>query len=242
MNQKDAVFLPLGISVFLYLCIVFGVFYYVNYSKDSVKRYSSKKDNFLEVSMISKPKEQKSVIQKIKKQKKQEIEKTEAKTSVKQNDKIKDLFGKVKTKDLNRTKKIPINNKDKTVQSRLKPKKSSDKSSKKASKLINSLSFEDSPSMASSSGEYDEFYGKVQETLDGFWQQTIETQSGAEAKVKINIDAYGHFSYNIVEFSYNDTFNKKLRDFLEQMRSVTFPKNRKKASDIVIKFTDRLER
>ncbi|WP_024953859.1 TonB C-terminal domain-containing protein [Sulfurospirillum arcachonense] len=72
-------------------------------------------------------------------------------------------------------------------------------------------------------GIYDEFRGKISDILDSNWQQTINTVSGNKADVIISIDKLGNFSYKIETLSYNDAFNAKLRNFLEEMRDVRFP-------------------
>ena len=59
--------------------------------------------------------------------------------------------------------------------------------------------------------------------MDEHWQETIDTVSGNKAQVLINIDKLGNFSYKIEKLSYNDDFNAKLRDFLEEMKDVAFP-------------------
>lgn len=258
-ERKSPVIIPLFIAIGLYLSAIIGVFYYVGFYDELVKRYTSKKDNFLEVTMVKrekkeeKPKKEKAkqALKKDEMKKLEPVKKEEVKTAIKERVVVKDLFGKIKTKDINLTKPIPVSKKDPTKQSRLKSSKKNkqkakiDKKTKiKASKLASSLSFDSSPTFtkSSSSGVYDKFRGEVQEILDGFWNETIETESGAEAKVKINIDKSGHFSYDIVNFSYNNEFNVKLRNFLEQMKSVTFPKNSDRVPDMTIKFTDRLER
>ncbi len=245
MKQEQDVFvaLPLFISLLLYSLIIFGVFYYLGYSQDNIKKYSSKKDSFLEVHVVSKPeaKEVKKVEVKKEEKKKEEVKKEEVKTALKQSSSVKDLFGKIKTKDVNLSKPIPTNKNKQAKQSRKKSSKKNKPVAKNASKLVKSLTLDSAPSKASSVGEYNEFYGRVQETLDGLWQQTNPTESGANAEVEINIDKNGNFSYSVVTFSYNNDFNKKLRDFLEQMRGVKFPKNKKNYPTFVTKFTDKLE-
>ncbi len=244
MKQYDkiAIFTPLFLSICLYSFVLTSVFYYLKTDYKKAVRYSSKKDNFLDITMVSREKKEVLMTKEIKKKEvKQEQKKEEVKTALKPSENLKDLFGKIK--DINTSKPIPTNKNKQAKQSRLKPsKKNKPKQVKSASKLTDSISFEDSPKMSSSVGVYDKFRGEVQEILDGFWNETIQTESGAEAEVKINIDQYGNFSYYIVKFSYNNDFNKKLRDFLEQMRGVKFPKNTDNTSDIVIKFADRLER
>ena len=72
-------------------------------------------------------------------------------------------------------------------------------------------------------GVYDEFRGKIADILDANWQETIDTVSGNVAQVIVGVDKLGNFSYKIETLSYNDAFNAKLRDFLEEMRDIEFP-------------------
>ncbi len=228
LHVKSApVFIPFIFSLCLYCSIVFAVFFYLNHNDTIVKRYTSKKDNFLQVSIVQKPRIQTppKVEQKIEKTPiKNEKPKEEMKTTKKQNIGIKSLFGKT-TKDINIT-KLP--SKNKTVAAKISRLKPAEKvKSTKASKLANSLNFKTSQPTKkfASSGEYDEFRGKVQEILTNHWNTMEDLGIIANAHVKVQIDKNGNFSYNIVNLSYNNVFNQKLVEFLEQMKKVEFPKN-----------------
>ncbi len=250
-EDKPLVVIPFLLSLSLYCGIVYGIFYYLNYNEELIKKYSSKKDNFLEVAIVQnnekiiKPKQvqkkdekkiEKKIDKKQQKENKQEVKKTSKKTHLG----IKNLFGKIKTKDINLSKTIPSSKSSTAIASRKKPKKTK---SKKAKNLASSLNLSSSPSLPASSsvGEYDKFRGEVTEMLEGFWHQTPGTQIGAEANVKVLIDKDGHFSYDIVNFSYNSDFNAKLRDFLEDMQSVKFPKNVDNIPPLTVKFKDDME-
>lgn len=246
-EQKPLIIFPLISSLILYVGILVCIGFYLGYQDEVFKKYRSKKDNFLQISItqkeksILKPIQQTNKMENIPKIEPTKIEKSKQemiKTSTKESVELKSLFGKIKTKDIKPQKKIAATNKELTKKSRLKPKKSLE-----AKKVANSLNLKSAPSLSnpSSSGEYDKFRGQIQEMLDGFWNQTIGTQSGSEANVKILIDENGNFSYDIVNFSYNNDFNKKLREFLEDMQSVQFPKNINKVPPLTIKFKDSLE-
>jgi len=79
-------------------------------------------------------------------------------------------------------------------------------------------------SIASKSGEYNEFYGEIQEILESRWNQTFATESGNEAEVVFIIQKDGLFTYKISKLSYNDTFNSKLQKFLSSLeRGIFYP-------------------
>lgn len=249
------VIIPLLTSILLYFCILCGILYYVGAYDTLVKRYTSHKDDFLEVALIKRT-EQKNVKNPTvakkapeqleakktppppKQEKKQEVKQ---KTAIKESPKVKDLFGKIKVKA--KPKPIPVAKKSPAKKSRLKSSKKTQKKQNKASKLVSSLSLDSTPvaGSASSRGEYDEFRGKVQEMLDGYWEQTRDTVGNNEARVRITIGNGGRFSYNIVSLSYNDAFNTKLREFLEAMKDVKFPNNTKNVPSMTITFKDKME-
>lgn len=248
-------FFPFLLSFTLYTCILSGVLYYTYKHQEIIKKYTSKKDNFLEIALIErkekaqpaapqKTQEPKKVEKKIEKKVQEKVEPKITKVedtpsrSQKENVALKELFGKIETKKKLKQKPIPTSSKSPSRASRLKTKKTKSVQTKKASSIAKSLNFKSSThASASSVGEYDKFLGEVQEVLDGYWNQTIDTISGASAKVEIDIDNGGNFSYTIVSLSYNDSFNIKLRQFLELMKDVQFPKNKdnKKLGTIVFK-------
>ncbi len=230
MGERPYVLLPLCISIFLYCSIIFSIIFVISSHEQIVKRYTSKKDDFMEVSIVmkkktatkstmpKKPSESKPKTQELKKAKKVAF---------------KSLFGKIKPEDLN------ISNEPKK---RTKPKKSPldlfNEPSKKASELAKSLKLAiSSSSKSSSKGEYDKFRGKVQEILDEHWNSLEDTGEVASALVKINIDMYGTFSYTIVNLSYNSTFNERLKEFLENMKDVQFPENTDNVGFLPFKFS-----
>ena len=95
----------------------------------------------------------------------------------------------------------------------------------KAKKITKLLEFEQQENLiiTQKDGIYNEFSGKISDILDSNWQETIDTVSGNIAVVIVSVDKFGNFSYKIETLSYNDAFNAKLRDFLEEMRDKEFP-------------------
>ncbi|PID48051.1 MAG: hypothetical protein CR967_01960 [Proteobacteria bacterium] len=246
--KGSAVFFPFLLSVFLYVLIVFSIFLYLQSDQRIIKKYSSKKDNFLEVAIVKKQEiKQKPQIKKpnqqpqVKPKKPQpqfkipEIPKQEPMQKKLPKIEVKDLFGKIKIKE---NKKPKVVKSTKTQKSRLKPKKKKDN---KATKIAKSLQIQSTQNLSktSSAGEYDEFRGKIQETLLRYWNEMEDTGVEADAFVKINIDKNGNFSYTIVNLSYNGFFNERLKDFLEQMREVKFPENTQNIDLETIKFSNK---
>jgi protein TonB len=95
-----------------------------------------------------------------------------------------------------------------------------------ASKLLDKLNFKKQSTLSvtsASSGIYDPFIGKIQDILSEKWAETLYTVTGANAQVEIIIDNSGDFSYYIVSLSYNNDFNEKLKNFLEEMKGEIFP-------------------
>lgn len=246
-SDRPSVLFPLIVSITLYIGIILSLTLYLKSNDQIIKRYTSKKDDFLEIAIIDKNRA-KNIVKPAKKKSEKKVEKksppkkekkkSPPKTAKKKSVGVKSLFGKIKTKDIKTSK---TSKKPPAKQSRLKSaeSKTSEKKSNKASKLASSLSLEESPilSKSASSGEYDKFRGEVQEILDSHWNQTEDTVEPASAEVKIDIDKNGNFSYTIVNLSYNNAFNEKLREFLEKMKDVKFPLNSDNVPPMNIKFS-----
>ncbi|MDX1809489.1 MAG: TonB C-terminal domain-containing protein [Sulfurospirillaceae bacterium] len=136
---------------------------------------------------------------------------------------LKGLFDKIDVKKMEEPKKQRVIESRKQLKN---PKKVAQEVVKKddAKKLVESLNFEKQTNLSSTkNGVIDKFRGQVTQILDENWQNTIDTVSGNKASVIIYIDTLGKFSYKIEKLSYNDEFNSKLLDFLEQMKDKEFP-------------------
>ena len=258
LDQRQPIVLATCISLSLYLFLLFGIFFYLGHSQEIIQRFTSKKDDFLDVTLVQRKvapvvvKEKQRIIkkepepQRIVKpaEPKKEIVKQAAK---KETADLQDLFKSIDTSKLAKE-AAPISVAKPKVQSRLKPTTKAIVETvpqEKAKNLTASLELETKPvsMLSQSQGVYDPYRGKISEILDAYWQETIDTVSGAEAKVTVTIDYQGSFSYTIVSMSYNDAFNAKLRDFLETMRDKDFPPYMGgEFLSMTIKFKDVLER
>jgi len=230
------------VSLSIYVILLWFIFSYLSKYEEKSKQYTSKKNSFIEISI----QEQKNIKRKNKTQKRQNLEKKvqkkvqkkikpkkKAEKKVKKSTKrtvktksLKSLFSGINTKkylkkEQNLTKKANQN-------SRI-PKAGKDTASKiakkdTASSIVKSLTLEaSSQSKNQKSGEYNEYIGKISDMLDSKWQETPGTLPGNSAKVTVNIDKFGNFSYKIDELSYNNEFNAKLESFLESLKDETFP-------------------
>ncbi|MBE0495557.1 MAG: TonB C-terminal domain-containing protein [Campylobacterales bacterium] len=216
-------------SVALYFGILAGLVAYMASNQEWVQRFSSKKDNFLDVTLIERPKQQQQAKQAQSTPRPPEPKTppppalTQPKPTPPKETNVRDLFRGIDTAKLADPKPIPTP--QPKTQSRAQQEKTQTPTPplNTASKLVGSLTFESAAMASSSTGVYNEYLGKITELLEGHWQQTIDTVSGAEASVHVTIDRQGVFSYSIVRLSYNNAFNAKLRDFLERMKSVSFP-------------------
>lgn len=223
------------LSFILYFIFLSIGIYVLQENAMKITKYTASKKNLLNVTLVErvqekvvKKKEVKVVkkVETVNKEIPKEVEKTVyAKKSVEKpivRPNFKNLFDKIDVTKLpeetqRREKKVRKKVEKKTIDEVVK--------SQKAKKITKSLEFEEQENLiiTQRDGVYDEFKGKVSDLLDQKWQETIDTVSGNEAKVIIGIDKIGNFSYKIESLSYNDIFNAKLRDFLEEMRDVEFP-------------------
>lgn len=255
-EPRQHIALAAFLSLSLYMGIIFGIFFYLGHSQEFIQRFTSKKDDFLDVTLVQRkvtptPVKKKKRIIKKKAEPKRVVKptpktKSTPKAAKKQSADLKNLFKSIDTSKL--ADPAPISAPKPKAQSRLKPSKKPAAEvvpKDDAKNLTASLELETKPvtMVSQSKGTYDPYRGKISEILDGHWQETIDTVSGAEAKVSVTVDYQGSFSYTIVSMSYNDAFNAKLRDFLEAMREEDFPPYMEGESlSMTIKFKDVLER
>ena len=223
------------LSFIIYTLIVLSGIYMLESHNTKNIKYTANKKNLLNVTLIER--KENRVIKKKKQKivkKKNTVSKTKIKKKIKSKRGIikdknitkktdfKKLFGnidleKLPHESLKRAKKIRKKVVPKEVEETLKY--------DKAKKITKAFVFEQQENLiiAQKDGVYDEFRGKITDILDSNWQETIDTISGNIAEVIISVDKFGNFSYKIETLSYNDTFNAKLRDFLEEMCDKEFP-------------------
>ncbi|MDR1615212.1 MAG: TonB C-terminal domain-containing protein [Campylobacteraceae bacterium] len=213
--EKRFYFIGFYISLGLYGSMLIFLAYMYNQSPDFLQRFTAK-DNFLDIILVEKREtitgEDKSSTVTIVNQ---DSSPASAKT---QTVGIQDLFDNIDEKNLTKS------GTKASSPSRLDGKNDSQNN---ASKLLDKLTFKRQSTLtvnSASSGIRDPFIGKIQDILSEKWAETIYTVTGANAQVEITINNSGAFSYSIVFLSYNDDFNDKLKNFLEEMRSEVFPR------------------
>ncbi len=232
MSRKPSYnFIGFSLALIIYLIVIISLALYLQSKIKKNIDYTLNKKSILDVTLIERKKPNKiskkvqKVVKKLSKKKRVSTKPKPKSVAKKVQKKIslKGMFNKIDTK------KIVEPKQEQALQSRKKPikvKKNRQKETKNqlAKKLVNSLDFKKSQNLKSSkNGIYDKFKGKIQQILYENWQNTIDTVSGNSATVEIYIDKEGTFSYKIVKLSYNDEFNSKLVDFLEDMRDKEFP-------------------
>jgi len=219
------------LSFVIYLSIVALGAYMLQAHNTKIIKYTASKKNLLNVTLVERKekkvikKRKKKIVKKkttVNKPKPQPKKKTVRTKKVASKPDFKKLFGKI---DLN---KLPKESpkREKKIRKKVVQKEVEEVAKEDlAKKAVESLEIEKQQSIKSKSQDaiYDEFKGKIVEIIDKNWQYTIGTVSGSNALVIASIDKYGNFSYKIENLSYNDAFNAKLRDFLEEMRDKQFP-------------------
>lgn len=152
---------------------------------------------------------------------------------------IKDLFSDIDPAKLK--KDDGIKKDENKVQSRKKSEASSSKAAKEASDIIKSLKIDQNPTApkSQSTGTYDPLMGAITKQIQRRWQ-SYKADSANLAKVKVMIDQSGNFSYEILELSYNEEFNAKVRECLEKLTMEKFPFNPDKSTTFNLNLEDKI--
>ena len=227
MQKKSSFILSGIISFSFYILICFLFIYYVVGPK--AKTYNIKSTaTVLELDVIVEQSDKKRVEKKEdKKIEKEEVvvEKATSAASEKKPD-LKSLFGKVKI-DETKIAKQEVNNVEKSLDpKRFKAKFEKEKKSSNVkidSLLADTKTTTNTKSKSSTKeGESDEYYSKVRELLDQFVPTTRE--DNLKAVVLVIIDSSGKFDYRFVTYSLNNNFDDSLKAFLEEQKSIMYPK------------------
>lgn len=230
--QKNSSFLISGIISFsFYILICLLVFYYV--SNPPVKKYTTKiESTVLELDVIIEKSDKKRIEKKEDKkiEKKPEviIEKAASLAQEKKPD-LKSLFANVKTK----SKKVAQKEVNKVVKSidpkRFKSKfeKQKKSSNVKLDKLLNDkrTTTKVKSTSKSKSKESDEYFSEVSALLDA-WVPLIR-EDNLMATVLVIIGPNGSFNYRFKKYSGNNDFDLSLKAFLEEQKSIMYPKPKK---------------
>ena len=74
-------------------------------------------------------------------------------------------------------------------------------------------------------GEYNAYYGAIEKKLQVLWSRYVATAKD-DARIKIVFGADGRVAdYTIIELGRETEFNQKLRDFLDNLSTQSFPKS-----------------
>lgn len=237
-------------SFFIYLIFLAMLFFKFTQYKEEAKKYTDTPDSFMDVIVIdtpihsntpqiSDPKEEKKPEEEINKieeisqdvKEKTTIQEIKPKNEIKKEPSppldikkqpdINDLFKSIDISKIN--KKVETANELK-VQSRKKSDKETKNIKKSANDLIKDLKIDEisSSPKKQSVGIYDPFHGAINTILEQHWR-AYRAQTDNLAQVEIRIDKYGKFSYNILQLSPDNEFNQKVKKFLKDMESITFP-------------------
>ncbi len=228
--QNKSSFLFSGIlSISFYILICFLFIYYV--ASPKAKTYTIKSEaTVLELDVIVEKSDKKRVQKKVDKivEKKQEVVKETSQAAEKKPD-LKSLFGKVKIKETKVSKKEVNNVKKSSDPKRYKAKFEKQKKStnlKLDSLLKDTKTTTNTTSKSSSKkGETNEYYSKVRALLDKFVPTTRE--ENLKSVVLVIIDSRGRFDYRIVSSSNNTNFDESLKAFLDEQKSIIYPKPKK---------------
>lgn len=229
---------PTFISFILTLVFCFCCFYLISlvYFKAYFKKplqYSDTKEQSIEVFFVEDKIDGKQETKEEKKQIKEEKEK-QTLVSVKNQEVQKENTHK-NIKELFKSINVPTPESIKNVtQSNEKPKKIK-KQTNKAQEIVKSLKLQENKSIGNketnigqkslNKGKYNAYIGTITKILQTQWQQTNETEYGVRSIVKVYIDNLGNFSYSIQSYSYDEFFNQKLKNFLEEKTKDRFPPN-----------------
>ena len=227
-NPQFSIFVGWILSFGVYFTILIIATFMLESHNEKVLRFTANKKTYLSVKLVESRvgnKKKQVIVEKIDTVDGEEYKSSEKNIRAKKSKKtqnFKKLFENIKIDDtqensVNEKKFIRKKTLKKTVKEITKENRA-----KKITERLN-LSVQKSMTVTQSNGKYDKFKGKISDILYSYWQETIDTVSENSAKVYIQIDNFGNFSYKIETLSYNNTFNAKLRDFLEHMRTVEFP-------------------
>jgi len=220
MQKKSFLLISGIISFSFYILILFLVIYYI--TKPPVKNFTPKiQSTVLELDVIV----EKSDKKRIEKKEEVVVQKAASIAAEKKPD-LKSLFANVKM-NTKKVAKKEVNNVKKSID----PKrfKSRFEKEKKSSNIkLNSLKNDKKTtsniknSTRSDSKESDEYFTKVTSLLNA-WVPSIRDDN-VKAIVLISISSNGKFSYKFSKYSGNSDFDISLKAFLEEQKSIIYPK------------------
>ncbi len=217
------------VSVLLYLALILFATHIFFSSVKKPKKIAIKAQS-IDV-YIQEPQKKKSVMRAVKKQTTPKKKRHPGSTSPKRRPDLKSLFASLHTP------KSPIKKRQTHSQtpSRYKGVEGTKSKAKELLKKLKLRTAELSSSkkmIKSVTGEHDPYLEKVYKILYTNWIPS-QASAGNRAKVKIFIDSDGRFSYEILQPGASEIFNQELQNYLEYLKTLTFPKPAKKRELIV---------
>lgn len=214
-----------GVLSFTFTLSIFLTLYLLSIFHEPKEEYRLTKEVGLEVSLVEiKEDDKKNQLKKVKQEKK-EVPKKEpprmASKTPKESSGVEDLFSSVSVKSTKRTTELAKRKSEapsrfnKSIASSLAKLDDIDKEEKKKSAKI-----------TSTTGKYNEYVSKISTILYRKWNRICpndENFIGLSSSVLIKIDNSGKIDYEIVSHSGYPYFDEMLREFLNQMRGLTFP-------------------
>lgn len=230
MQKNSFLYVSGIISLFIYFIIAFIFMYYVVGSKPKTFNVKTK-ETVIQLDMIIEKSDKKRVAKKEKIKEKEPVKEVKKAASIsnKKRPDLKSLFGNVKTKEI-KVKKEEVNNVKESIDpKRFKAKFEREKKSSnvKVEKLLNDkvTTTNISSKNLSKNDESDEYFSKVNEMLS-VWTPTTRAEN-LLATIIVTISPNGNFQYRFTKFSQNVNFDESLKAFLEEQKSIIYPKPKK---------------
>ncbi len=226
MDKKTTLLLSGFFSIFIYISVVGAILYRYIDLQGEVKKYTFQKETIFEVSLdVQKEEIKKRPIPVVKEEKKVEVkeDKKDASQTPIVGTGIKSLFSEieanapVKNEEVDQSKHDEIAKRIKDIKPMQKEQKES-----QTDKIIQNLSTSATLAFAKTSGEYDEYYAKVQELLFEHWKPKSYDQN-LESKILITIDSTGAFRFSVLEKSGDVVFDSELLSTLLELENLDFP-------------------
>lgn len=242
--KKDNFFLSgfIAFSIYIFCFLLFAL--YVNAPK--VKQFDAfKKNTVLELDVMildaKKTNQRNKNIEKESKKSHEIVKKSTSRTA-KQNNNVKSLFSKVKTKSTIIKKDVVNNVQRSVVSSRFKSKFEKQQKSSKASvsKILDNVKTKATVQPSTdASNNHDPYYSKIYELLSSRWNPMLIID-GLYAKVIVIISSDGTFDYRILRLSGNERFDDSLKAFLNEQKNEPYPvHSRGSKQRIEVKFTSK---
>lgn len=228
-NKIFLFFVSGGIAVFSYALMIALLIWQFNTDQKTPKAYTTYKETTFSIDLIEEvqPKDTVKVAQKKVEKKVEEIpiKKESASKTANTGVGINDLFKQIDSKMPVKKEALKPQSQNDKIAKKKKAQESSQSEnlSNELEKIMANLDTQKTLSFITPKGEYNEFYAKVQEILAQNWNP-IRTSEQHKAEVRISINAFGKFSYSIVQLSGNLDFDKALQEFLDIMSSQEFPR------------------